>query len=179
MSCGPEKAWPTDTGFGSRSTSRKKESSCVGQWFLNLRDKGVKLKIMSLLLMKQKLCVLTNRRTLHSLQGETDTEQIPSEAVSVQRCPPPLCSRALLFTLFFLPSTSNTDIEPLRYISSPGGCFHTHFACKGMEFTSGKQTFPRRQLCKGGKNRSSNLVSREDRLWDAHSRTSSKTGFFF
>ncbi len=33
-------------------------------------------------------------------------------------------------TLFFLPSTSNTDKFPFRYISSPGGWRHTHLACR-------------------------------------------------
>lgn len=32
------------------------------------------------------------------------------------------------FTLFFFPSTSNTEMFPFLQISSPGGCFHTHFA---------------------------------------------------
>lgn len=32
-------------------------------------------------------------------------------------------------------------MEPLRYISSPGGCFHTHLAYKEMEFTWSKQIF--------------------------------------
>lgn len=36
-------------------------------------------------------------------------------------------------TLFFLPSTSNTDIAPFLYTSSPGGCFHTHLACRKID----------------------------------------------
>ena len=32
-------------------------------------------------------------------------------------------------TLFFLPSTSKTDMLFFLYISSPGGCLHTHLAC--------------------------------------------------
>lgn len=38
-------------------------------------------------------------------------------------------------TLFFLPSTSNTDMAPFLYTSSPGGCFHTHLAWKHIQNT--------------------------------------------
>lgn len=65
MSCGPEKAWPTGTGFGNRSGSRETEVKC-GPVIPELTDKGLKLKI-TLLLMKQKLHILANRRVLSSL----------------------------------------------------------------------------------------------------------------
>lgn len=79
-----------------------------------------------------------------------ETKQIPLKPVCVQDNHPSLTSPC--FTLFFLPSTSNTDIEPLRYISSPGGCFHTHFACKRMEFISVWETnLPNKTATQKGK----------------------------
>lgn len=156
MSCGPEKAWPAGTGFGSRSRSRETAIMCGPVILTLIRDRP---KTEAHTISVSKAETVYFGQEFYLLYNVTQRQNKLLLKTCEWTTVPPLFPTAPPFTLFFLPSTSNTEIEPLRYISSPGGCFQTHLACKRMGLTSGKQTSPGRLMLKRERSRRLNLVS--------------------